>query len=60
MPTYTEAEIRAAVDALIESHGLSWDQFLELGEADELADLDPDLDFAYKALVPSLQDPVAP
>ena len=54
MPTYSESEVREALAVLLEAHGLDWHRFIELGEADELADVDPDLDFAFKALVPSL------
>lgn len=55
MPTYTESEIRDALMALLDAHDLTWDEFMELGAADELAEIDADLDFAYRALLPSLR-----
>lgn len=54
MLTYTESEVRDALMALLEAHDLTWDEFVELGAADELAEIDADLDFAYGALLPSL------
>lgn len=57
MPTYSEEAVRMALDALVRAHGLDWDTFMALGEADELLDISPDLDFAFRALVPSLREP---
>lgn len=59
MPTYTEAEIRTELLELVERHSLSWESFVDLGESDQLADIDEDLDFAYRALVPLLRDPTS-
>lgn len=55
MPTYTESEVRVALEGLLELYGLTWQEFMELGEADELAEIDSDLDFAFRALLPSLR-----
>lgn len=57
MTTYSESAVREALDSLLDEHDLTWDEFLALGEADELMDLSSDLDFAYRALVPSLGEP---
>lgn len=54
MPTYTESEVRESVVELIKKHGLTWEEFLELGEDDSLLEVSPDLDFAYRAIVPTL------
>lgn len=56
MTTYSEGDIRRSIEELLERRGLTWDDFLELGEADELLDVDVDLDFAYRNLVPHLKD----
>lgn len=45
---FTEADIRRDLSRLLISHGLSWEEFCRLGEADELAEIDADLEFAYK------------
>lgn len=52
---FTEADIRRDLSRLLISHGLSWEEFCRLGEADELAEIDADLEFAYKALVPHIK-----
>jgi hypothetical protein len=57
MPTYSEEAVRRALDALVHAHGLDWETFVALGEADELLDISSDLDFAFRALVPSLREP---
>lgn len=56
MTTYSEADIRADIEELLARSGLKWEEFLALGRADELVYLDPDLDFAYRNLVPHLKD----
>jgi hypothetical protein len=56
MPTYTESELVAALNELLKRHELIWEEFISLGEAEALAELDPDLDFAYRNLVPHLAE----
>lgn len=60
MTTYSEADIRAGIEELLARVGLSWDEFRTLGESDELAFVDPDLDFAYRNLLPHLKDTPSP
>ncbi len=60
MTTYSESEIRAGIDELLERKGLTWEEFIALGRSDELAYIDPDLDFAYRNLVPHLKDNSVP
>lgn len=54
MPTYSAAEVRSEILRLVSEAGLSWEQFLAMGADDELCEVSADLDFAYRALVPSL------
>jgi hypothetical protein len=58
--TYPEADIVAAINELLDSEGLTWDEFIALGRDDGLADINPDLDFAYRNLVPHLKDKPVP
>lgn len=60
MTIYSESDIRAGIDELLDRHGLTWEEFIALGQSDELAYLDPDLDFAYRNLVPHLKDDSVP
>lgn len=56
MTTYSETDIRRNIEELLAQRGLTWEEFLALGEADELLDVDVDLDFAFRNLVPHLKD----
>lgn len=56
MTTYSESDIRAGIEELLDRHVLTWEEFIALGRSDELAYIDPDLDFAYRNLVPHLKD----
>jgi hypothetical protein len=60
MTIYSESDIRAGIEGLLDGHGLTWEQFIALGQSDELAYIDPDLDFAYRNLVPHLKDGSVP
>lgn len=60
MTVYSEAEIRESIKALLDEHDLTWDDFIALGDDDELVDIDVDLDFAYRNLVPHLKDTPIP
>lgn len=60
MTIYSEEEIRGAIDELLLLNDITWEEFLTLGQADELAEVDPDLDFAYRNLVPHLKDKPVP
>lgn len=57
MPTFTEAEVRADIERLVAEAGLSWQEFLDLGAENELCEISDDLDFAYRAILPSLSAP---
>lgn len=57
MPVYTEADFRSALEEALTRHGLTWDEFIAAGEADELVEISDDLDFAFRAIVPTLQHP---
>lgn len=57
--SYREDQIRKELDELLESEDLSWDEFTALGEADELIDIDPLLDFVYRAVLPALTNDAA-
>ncbi len=57
MTTYSADAVRTDIEALVRAAGLTWDDFLRLGESDELLDISEDLDFAYRALVPLLNSP---
>src|SRR5690606_35003203 len=52
---FNEADIRRSISRLLITHDLSWEEFIAKGEADELAELDGDLDFAYKALAAHIE-----
>ncbi len=54
MTHYNEEEMLAAIDELLAAHDLTWERFLALGDSDELTD--PDLDFAFRYLVPHLEE----
>lgn len=54
MTHYSEEEVVAAIDELLAAHDMTWDEFVALGESDELTD--PDLDFAFRYLVPHIQE----
>lgn len=60
MTIYSESDIRAGIDELLDRHGLTWEEFIALGQSDELAYADPDRDFAYRNLVPHLKDGSVP
>lgn len=60
MTVYSESDIRAGIEELLERRGLAWEEFIALGRSDELAYVDPDLDFAYRNLVPHLKDDSVP
>ena len=60
MPVYSETEVRDSINELLGEHNLTWEEFVALGETDELVEIDSDLDFAYRALVPSLRGTTTP
>jgi len=54
MTTLTQEEIEAAVDAVLERHGMSREEFIELGEQDGLVEDElRDLWLMTKAVVAS-------
>jgi hypothetical protein len=55
MPTCSEEVVRRALGALAHAHGLDWDTFVALGEADELLHISPDVDFGFRVLMTSLR-----
>ncbi len=53
MRSYTIDEVRQKFTSLLRENGLTYNEFVELGECDEL-EVDSLLEFTYKALLPIL------
>ncbi len=51
MTTYSASTIKRDIEELLREASLTWEEFIERGEADELLDISDALDFAYRALV---------
>ena len=56
--TYSRDDLRAELDDRLDELSLTFDDFLELGKAGELSEIDETLAFVYHALLPAL-DPTA-
>lgn len=57
MRIYKRADVLAVLQDLLSSQGLTMDEFRTLGEREELIEVDEELDYAYRHLLP-LTDPV--
>ena len=51
-------QLKEYIHRILEANGLTVEQFVTLGSTDELAELSPNLDFAYKAVWPVVKDTV--
>lgn len=49
-------DLYASLEELITTHGLTFEQFETLGALDDLYSVNPDLDYAYKAIWPLVRD----